>query len=64
MRQAYSSRKYRDLIDWIAWNDGTGDDHPIEELAGYLTVTMVAHCYKLKNVQVATDVWNLRRTQD
>lgn len=59
-RFAYSSRKYRRLVDWIARNDNDGDDEQVEELKGYLTVTLVADCYDLKAERVAADVWAMR----
>ena len=60
MKQAYSSRKYTRLIQWIADNDNDGMNEPVEELAGYLTVKMVADCYDLHPHQVAIDVSNAR----
>ncbi len=61
MKQAYSSRKYRLLIEWIALNDSNGDNDSINSLAGYLTVKMVADCYNLTCMQIAIDVWNMRQ---
>jgi hypothetical protein len=56
----YSSRKYKRLVQWIALNDNDGEDEEPKELAGYLTVTMIAHCFDLRNAQVAEDVYKLR----
>ena len=57
----YSSRKYRQLVEWISQNDNPGDNEPIEAISGYLSVVMIAHCYKLKAIDVATDVMALRK---
>ena len=57
---AYESRKYRQLVWWIALNDAPGDASPLEELSGYLTVTMLAHCYNLPSLKVAKDVQAVR----
>ncbi len=60
MDLSYSSRKYRQLVEWIAWNDAPGDHADLEALSGYLTVTMLAHVYKLPGVKVAGDVLAMR----
>lgn len=60
MRMHYSSRKYRTLVEWIALNDSTGDDHNITEISSYLTVIMLAHCFNLPNLHVAEDVMAVR----
>ena len=56
----YESRKYRRLIEWISMNDNDGEADPIEQLAGYLTVKLVADCYDLTCRQVAEDVFAIR----
>ena len=63
MKRAYVSRKYDRLIEWIALNDNTGDDEPIDVLAGSLTVTMIAHCYDVDNKRVAADVYAIRHPE-
>ena len=60
-KQAYSSRKYSRLVEWIAFNDNPGDDEPLAAVADYLTVVMVAHCYDLQPIRVAADVLNARK---
>lgn len=57
----YHSRKYVRLVQWIAANDNDGDAEPLDALAGYLTVKLVADCYDLKPSQVAEDAFNLRK---
>jgi len=59
----YRSRKYRRLIEWIALNDNPAHNDSVEELAGYLTVVMVAHCYDLKPSDVAEDVSGVRKLE-
>jgi len=61
MKLHYSSRKYTTLVEWIAYNDGPGDELGLSELAGTLTVTMLAHCYNLASEKVAADVLAFRR---
>ena len=56
----YGSRRYRQLIEWIADNDNPGDNDPLDAVAGYLTVTMLAHTFNLKKTDVAADVLLLR----
>jgi hypothetical protein len=59
----YHSRKYIRLIHWIAGNDNDGEDESVAELAGYLTVKMVADCYDMHPSKVAEDVWLARSHQ-
>jgi hypothetical protein len=56
----YQSRKYRTMVEWIALNDNPGDSENVEEIAGYMTVTMLAHCYNLRPLYVAEDVMAIR----
>jgi|GEM_PF-5858932 len=56
----YQSRKYHRLVEWIALHDNPASNDSVEELAGYLTVTMVADCYDLKKRDVAEDVYRVR----
>lgn len=60
MKFHYSSRKYRQLVRWIADNDSPADKDGVDALAGYLTVTMLSHVYNLKSRDVAIDVLALR----
>jgi len=55
----YSSRKYRMLVEWIALNEDAIETDP-QVIAGSLTVTMLAHCFDLKNADVASDVLEIR----
>lgn len=64
MNLHYSSRKYEQLVKWIAYNDNPGDHQPVEEVAGYLTVTMLAHCYNLAALKVAQDVMQFRNAEE
>lgn len=57
----YSSRKYRQLVKWIADMDNSGSGDNLEEVSGYVTVVMLAHCYNLKCMQVAEDVMAYRK---
>ncbi len=59
MNLHYSSRKYRQLVEWIALNDDAveRDETTISES---LTVTMLAHCFNVKNELVALDVLQFR----
>jgi hypothetical protein len=59
----YSSRKYRQLVEWIADMDNSGNGDNLEEVAGYVTVVMLAHCYKLKCIDVARDVMAVREAE-
>ena len=56
---AYPSRRYRQYVEWIAMNDDvvTMD---LEVIAGYLTVTMLAHVNNLDRDRVAHDVLFVR----
>ena len=60
MKLHYSSRKYRQLVEWIALNDNSGGGDTTEEVAGYVTTVMLAHCYNLNNQVVAEDVMQYR----
>ena len=60
MRLHYNSRKYVTLVEWIACNDGPGDNETLVQVADHMTVTMLAHCYKLTTLQVAEDVMVFR----
>ena len=53
----------RDAIAWIADNDNPGDDDLPEELAGYLTVVLVADLYGVPAEDVAAQVWRCRDSE-
>lgn len=57
----YSSRKYRQLVEWIAFNDNSGENDSLDDVSGYITVVMLSHCYKLPSIKVAEDVLACRR---
>lgn len=63
MIYAYSSRKYRRLVHWIADNDNPGDNLTIVELADSIPVLLIADCFDLKPRQVAEDVWIIRNPE-
>ena len=55
MKLHYSSRKYKQLIEWIAYND-----EPLERdrevISGFVSTVMLAHVYNLNHLHVADDV--------
>lgn len=57
----YHSRKYIKLVTWIANADNSADNDAVEEIAGYLTVKMVADCYELRPIHVAQDVVAIKK---
>jgi len=59
-RMHYSSRRYSQLIEWVACNDSPGDNEPLEEVACSLTVTMLAQVFNIKREDVAADVMVIR----
>ena len=60
----YHSRKYDRLITFIALNDNPGDHEDVEQVAGYMTVVMIADCYDLKPLHVAEDVLCIRNRKE
>lgn len=57
---AYNSRKYRELVGWIAEMDNSGSEDGVDDIAGYITTVMIAHVYTLSPRRVAQDVYYLR----
>jgi hypothetical protein len=51
-----SQPRYVDAVDWIAQNDNPGDDDAAAEIAGYVTVIMVADLFNKSAEQVAREV--------
>lgn len=51
---------YRDAIQWIAANDNPGDAEPLEAVAAYLTVALVADLFGVTPDRVAADVIKAR----
>ena len=51
---------YGDAIRWIAYNDNPGEDEAAHEMAGYLTVLLVADLFGAKPYSVAVDVQRTR----
>lgn len=48
-------------IQWIAANDAPADDDDREEVAGYLTVVMLASLFNKDPMDIAYDVLLIRR---
>jgi hypothetical protein len=59
-KQRCTPRGYKFAIQWIALNDANGDDQAPEQLAGYVSVVLVADIYGKDQDEVAKDVYNLR----
>lgn len=54
---------YREAVQWIADNDNPADDEPVIEVAGYMTVMLIADIFDTSTGRVAKDVvW--RRAKD
>lgn len=51
---------YKDFVHWIAHNDNNEADDIPPDLAGYVTVCMVAHTYDKDPETVAHDVYRAR----
>jgi len=51
---------YREAVRWIADNDAPADDEPVDVLAGYTTVLLVADVFGREAEDVARDVWRVR----
>ena len=64
LKLAYKSRRYRQYVEWIAYNDSDADGPNVERIADYLTTTMLAHVNNLTTLQVAKDVAAMRRERD
>ena len=54
------SVEYRTAVDWIAMNDAPADKLPEKELAGQLTVCLVADVFGKDKAQVAREVYKSR----
>lgn len=54
---------YRDFVEWIAMNDGDGDNDAldIEHVSSLISTTMVAHLFGYNMNKVGRDVVNMRR---
>ena len=52
--------RYLDAVRWIAVNDEDGSGHSVEEIAGYLTVALVADVWTKDVEVVAEDVAGMR----
>lgn len=52
---------YWAAVRWIADNDNPGDDEPSENIAGYMTVLLVADLFGVEADNVAIDVWAQRQ---
>jgi len=57
------TRRGRELVRWIAYNDNPGDRDPVHVLAGYLTVVMLAHVYGASPTAIAEAVEKLREEE-
>ena len=47
------TRRGIQLVDWIASNDNDGNGDGLEEVASYITVTMLAHTYNVRRAAIA-----------
>ena len=61
---ALNTRRGRELVQWIADMDNNGDDEDWYALAGYISVTMLAHVYRVPAIQIAKTVWMLRHPNE
>jgi fructose-1,6-bisphosphatase len=52
---------YREAIAWIAHNDNAGNDDSEEDVAGYVTVGLVADLFGKTDAEVAAAVMRIRR---
>lgn len=64
LKLAYKSRRYRQYVEWIAYNDSDADGPDVELIADYLTTTMLAHVNNLTPDKVAQDVAAMRRERE
>lgn len=51
---------YREGVAWIAYEDNLGDDEGVEELAGYISVLLLADLFGVSGEKVARDVYRKR----
>jgi hypothetical protein len=51
---------YKQAVQWITDNDSAGDNDPVDELAGLISVLLVADIFAVDARKVARDVWNKR----
>lgn len=56
----HSTRRAGQLVEWIAYNDNNGDDEGPEAIAGYISVTMLAHVYNVPARKIADEVFAIR----
>lgn len=53
-------RSMQKAIDWIAFNDNEGSGDDPKEIAGYMTVCLVADIWNIPRNQLAQAVWSIR----
>lgn len=56
-----AAKGYKWHLGWIAENDSPGDKLSAEQLAGTLTVLLVADSFNKEPLDVANDVLEMRR---
>lgn len=59
--KALQTRRGRQLVRWIAFNDNVGDNDGIEALASYLTVQMLAQTYSVPAKEIAAEILRIRQ---
>ncbi len=57
---ALDTRRGRELIVWIALNDNSGNGDSLLEVAGYVSVVMLAHVYDVPAIKIAEAVMKIR----
>lgn len=62
-KQRHTPKGYKFAVEWIANEDANGDDDPVDVLAGYISVALVADIYGKDQAEVARDVYNLRHPE-
>lgn len=56
---------YRKGVQWIADNDNPADRHQaLEDIAGYISVLLLADLFSVEADRVARDVYRIRARQD
>lgn len=52
--------RYKEAVDWIAFNDNAGSEDQCEDIQGYITVALVADIFGKEDSKVAADVARVR----
>jgi hypothetical protein len=53
----------REAVEWIVLNDSPGDDDPPEELAGFVSVVLVADLFGKEPIDIARRVYKQRHPE-